>query len=163
MASTSNLAILSRFLLNQVREERAGSREPTGLSRQTALASPVDSDEQDPEAIPLPEPSAPPHEFVSLDMSRFPLPSAPPAEGAPFVEVIVTTPHQDRSDPLTDRIPQEHEDENSSDDDFPRDDWGEIIYGYCGYPCVGNCWQCERAGDYYNSLSEARFDMADEI
>lgn len=154
--ATSNLAILSRFLLNQVREELAASRAP---SAPVLDSPPESSDEQDPEPITNPEPSAPPHEFVSVDMSQFALPSAPPAEVAP------PAPPQDRSDPLNDRIPQEHEDDSFSDqsDDFPRDEWGEIIYGYCGQPCVGNCWHCERAGDYYNSLSEARFDLADEV
>jgi hypothetical protein len=72
-----------------------------------------------------------------------PEPSAPPAK-----------------DPLSDRSPQEHEDE---DDDFPRDEWGEIMYGACGYPCTGDCWQCVRLADYYESMSHERFDLADEF
>ena len=139
---SSNLEILAAFLIRRARAE-VGPPPASFLEPEGTVAS---------EPGPLmPEPSAPPKEaaFVSVPPAEPPTPSAPPA---------LPTDIRDASDPLTDRDPHEHE-----DDDYPRDEWGEIMYGACGYPCDGSCWQCVRVADYYDNMSRDRFDLADEI
>lgn len=152
---SSNLELLASFMIRQARVEVA----PPSLYM-TAPEGTVAS-----EPRPLTPDPAKDSGFVSLDpmVNERPLPSAPPAEvftPIALPAVMPSAPPCDIADPLTDRDPYEHEDEPQ---DLPRDDWGEIMYGACGYPCDGRCWHCVRVGDYYESMNQDRFDMADEI